>query len=58
MVLFAGVLVIVGANIIFLTVWMAFGGITGINIMTLVTPEDSFPYYEVIQACNTQSMIF
>ena len=57
-VLFCGILVIVGANIIFLTVWMAFGGITGINIMMLVTPEDSFPYYEVTQVCNTQSMIF
>ena len=50
---FCGVLVIVGANIIFLTVWMAFGSITGINIMMLVTPEDSFPYYEVTQVCNT-----
>ena len=57
-VLLCGILVIVAANIIFLTVWMAFGGITGINIMMLVTPEDSFPYYEFIQACNTQSMIF
>ena len=56
-VLLAGLLVIVGSNIIFLTVWMVFGGVTGINNMMLVTPEDSFPYYEVTQGCNTQSMI-
>ena len=56
-VLFCGILVIVGANIIFLTVWMVFGGVTGINNMMLVTPEDSFPYYEVTQGCNTQSTI-
>ena len=48
---------VLGSNIIFLTVWMVFGGVTGINNMMLVTPEDSFPYYEVTQGCNTQSMI-
>ena len=50
-------MVIVGANIIFLTVWIVFGGVTGINNVMLVTPEGSFPYYEVTQVCNTQSMI-
>ena len=48
-VLFAGSMVIVGANIIFLTVWIVFGGVTRINNVMLVTPEGSFLYYEVTQ---------
>ena len=28
------------------------GDVKGINTEMLVTPEGSFPYYEVIQACN------
>ena len=52
-VLFAGVLAIVGAYIIFLTVLQVVsGGRNGASIETLVTPEGSFPYYEVVQACT------
>ena len=59
-VLFAGVLAIVWANIIFLTVLQMIGGFKGMNIEMLVTPEGSFPYYEVVQACippNTITII-
>ena len=57
-VLFAGVVVIVGTNIIFLTVWRVFGGVKRMNIEMLVTPEDSFPYYEVIQTCTLPNIIY
>ena len=57
-VLFAGVVVIVGTNIIFLTLWTVFGGNKVVNIEMLVTPEDSFPYYEVIQTCILQNIIY
>ena len=50
-VLFCGILVIVGTNILSLTLWRVFGGVKGMNIAMLVTPEDSFPYYEVSQTC-------
>ena len=50
--LFAGVLFIVWTNIIFLIVIQVIGDVKGINTEMLVTPEGSFPYYEVIQACN------
>ena len=56
-VLFAGVLAIVGANITFLTLWIVFGGSNGINLKRLLTPEDSFPYYEIIQDCTPPSVI-
>ena len=57
-VLFAGVLVIVGAYIIFLTVsQVVSGGRNGASIETLVTPEGSFPYYEVVQACTPPNII-
>ena len=57
-VLFAGVVVILGTNIIFLTLWTVFGGNKVVNIEMLVTPEDSFPYYEVIQTCILQNIIY
>ena len=50
-VLYTGVLIIVGTNIIFLTVLQVVGGRNGVNIEMLVTPEASFPFYEVIQVC-------
>ena len=56
-VLFAGVLVIVGASIIVLTVLQVVGGSYGASIETLVTPEGSFPYYEVVQACIPPNII-
>ena len=57
-VLFAGVLAIVGAYIIFLTVLQVVsGGRNGASIETLVTPEGSFPYYEVVQACTPPNII-
>ena len=56
-VLFAGVLAIVGANITFLTLWIMFGGHNGINRKRLLTPEDSFHYYEIIQDCTIPSII-
>ena len=56
-VLFAGVLVIVGAYIIFLTVLQVIGGSYGASIETLVTPEGSFPYYEVVQTCTPTNII-
>ena len=50
--LFAGTMVIVGANIIYLTLWSVLGGATNINNNTmLVTPEGSFPHYEVTHTC-------
>ena len=57
-VLFAGVLAIVGAYIIFLTVLQVVGGgRNGASIETLVTPEGLFPYYEVVQACTPPNII-
>ena len=56
-VLFAGVLAIVGANIIFLTVLQVVGGSNGVNNEMLVIPEGSFPYYEVVQACRPTNII-
>ena len=57
-VLFAGVLVIVGAYIIFLTVLQVVGGgRNGASIKTLVTPEGSFPYYEVVQVCTPPNIV-
>ena len=56
-VLFAGTMVIVGANIIFVTIWILFEGNKVVNIEMLVTPEDSFPYYEVIQTCILPNII-
>ena len=56
-VLFAGVLAIVGVNITFLTLWIEFGGSNGINHKRLLTPEDSFHYYEIIQDCTPPSII-
>ena len=57
-VLFAGTMVIVGANIIFVTVWIVFGGNKVISTEMLVTPEDSFPYYEVSQTCILPNIIY
>ena len=57
-VLFAGILVIMGTNIIFLTLWIVLEGIKVINIEMLVTPEDSFPYYEVSQTCILPNIIY
>ena len=56
-VLLTGTIFIVGANIIFVTVWIAFGGVKGMNTEVLVTPENSFPYYEVIQTCILPNVI-
>ena len=56
-VLFAGVLAIVGASIIVLTVLQVVGGSNGVSIEILVTPEGSFPYYVVVQACITPNII-
>ena len=56
-VLFAGVLFIVGINIIFLTAVQVIGGVKSINIEMLVTPEDSFSYYEVIPVCSPPNII-
>ena len=56
-VLFAGVLAIVGASIIFLTVLQVVGGSNGVSIEILVTPEGSFPYYKVVQACTPPNII-
>ena len=57
-VLFAGVLAIVGASIIVLTVLQVVGGgINGVSIESLVTPEGLFPYYEVVQACIPPNII-
>ena len=56
-VLFAGVLAIVGAYLIFLTVLQVIGGSYGASTETLVTPEGSFPYYEVVQACSPTNIV-
>ena len=56
-VLFAGVLFIVGISIIFLTVVQVIGGVKGINIDSLVTPENSFSYYKVTQVCSPPNII-
>ena len=57
-VLFAGVLAIVGAYIIFLTVLQVVsGGRNGARIEMLVTPEGSFPYYEVVQVCTSPNIV-
>ena len=50
-VLFAGVVVMVGIDMIFLTLLQVFNGRDSINNEILVTPEASFPFYEVIQVC-------
>ena len=57
-VLFAGILLIVGASIIFLILWRVLGGVNRINNVMLVTPENSFPYYVIIQACTPPSIAF
>ena len=56
-VLFVGVLTIVVASIIFLTVLQVVGGSKTSRIEILVTPEGSFPYYEVVQACIPLNII-
>ena len=56
-VLFAAILVILGIDVIFLTVLQVFNVSNGINIETLAIPEGSFPYYEVIQACTPPMLI-
>ena len=33
------------------------GGSNGVSIETLVTPEGSFPYYDVVQACSPPNII-
>ena len=50
-VLFAEILIIIGISITYLTILQVIGGFKGMNIEMLVTPEGSFPYYEVVQAC-------
>ena len=50
-VLFAGVIIMVGIDIIFLTFLQVFNGNNSINNEILVTPEASFPFYEVNQVC-------
>ena len=57
-VLFAGILLTVGASIIFLVLWRVLGGVNRVKNVVLVTPEDSFPYYYVIQACTPPSIVF
>ena len=57
-VLFAGILLIVGASIIFLILWRVLGGVYRINNLMLVTPEGSFPYYVITQACTPPSIVF
>ena len=49
--LFAGTIVIVGTNIIYLTLRNVLSGSKNINNVMLVTPEGSFPHYEVTQTC-------
>ena len=56
-VLFAGVLAIVGAYTIFLTVLQVVDGSNGVSIEILVTPEGSFPLYEVVQVCIPPNII-
>ena len=50
-VLFAGILIIIGISITYLTILQVIGGFKGMNIEMLVRPEGSFPHYEVVQAC-------
>ena len=57
-VLFAGILLLVGASIIFLILWRVLDGVYRINNVMLVTPEGSFPYYVIIQACIPPSIVF
>ena len=57
-VLFAGILLIVGASIIFLILWRVLGGVHRINNVMLVTPEGSFPHYDITQDCTPPSIVF
>ena len=56
-VLYAGVAVIVGSNVIFLTVLQVFDGLNSINREMLVIPEGTFPVYDVTQVCSLPNII-
>ena len=56
-VLFAGVAVIVGINVIFLTVLQVLDGFNFINREMLVIPEGAFPFYDVTQVCMSPNIV-
>ena len=57
-VLFAGILLIVGVSILFLTLRSVLGSDNRTNNVMLVSPEDSFPHYDIIQSCAPPNMVF
>ena len=57
-VLFAGILLIVGVSILFLTLQRVLGSDNRIDNVMLVTPEGSFPHYDIIQSCTPPNMVF
>ena len=56
-VLYAGVVVIIGINLTFLTLLQVFDSVTFTNDEMLVTPEGAFPFYEVTQICTSPNII-
>ena len=56
-VLFAGIVVIVGINVIFLTVLQVLDGFNFINREMLVIPEGAFPFYDVTQVCMSPNIV-
>ena len=55
--LFVGVAVIVGSNVIFLTVLQVFDGLNSINREMLVIHEGTFPFYDETQVCSLPNII-
>ena len=51
-------LLIVGVSILFLTLQRVLDGDNRINKVMLVTPEGSFPHYDIIQSCTSPNMVF